>query len=184
MNIKQSLIDTLNERAEAIGKLVTRRTELENDIQSGRFSAAAVADMRSKLLDVRASISNAKDETRQAVAQLVNQHVAELEKADALNPDELNEADVKLLNSGVELTKRDLSVMLERNQGNRTMTQAVLRWARAHDVDMDVAYLDNEKHIADAKQLPGVVGLWIDHWSDTADAKTMIDKMFVDTMGA
>ena len=136
MNIRQKLVDILNERADAVGKLVVKRDELERDIKSGRFSAAAVAEMRDKLLDVRASISKAKDETRRAVAQLVNKHVAELEKADALNPDELNEADVKLLNSGVELTKRDLSVMLERNQGNATMTQAVLRWARAHDVDM------------------------------------------------
>lgn len=184
MNIRQSLIDTLNERADAIAQLVTKRTELENDIKSGRFSAAAVADMRDKLLDVRASISQAKDETRRAVAQLVAQHVGELERADALNPDELNEADVKLLNSGVELSKRDLSVMLERNQGNATMQQLVLRWARAHDVDMGIAYIGHEKQIADVKQLPGVVGLWIDHWSDTADAKTMIDKMFVDTAGA
>ena len=49
MNIKQSLIDTLNERADVIGKLVTRRTELENDIKSGRFSAAAVAEMQAQL---------------------------------------------------------------------------------------------------------------------------------------
>lgn len=136
MNIMQSVVDLLNERADAVGKLVVKRDELERDIKSGRFSAAAVAEMQNKLMDVRVGISQAKDETRRAVAQLVNQHVAELVKADALNPDELNEADMKLLNSGLPLTKRDLSVMLERNQDNATMTQTVLRWARAHDVDM------------------------------------------------
>lgn len=184
MNIMQNVVDLLNENADSIGKLVAKRDELERDIQSGRFSAAAVAEMRDKLLDVRASISQAKDETRRAVAQQVNKHVAELEKADALNPDELNEADVKLLNSGVDLTKRDLTVMLERNQDNATMQQLVLRWARAHDVDMGIAYIGHEKQIADVKQLPSVTNLYVDHWIDRPNAKDMVQKMFIDTTGA
>ncbi len=185
MNIRQNLVDTLNERAEAIGKLVTRRGELENDVKSGRFTAAAVAnELQPELMNVRMAIDRTKDETRQAVARLVNQYVGELDKADALNPDELNEGDVKLLNSGVDLTKRDLTVMLSRNQGNRTMTQLILRWARAHDVDMGVTYIGNEKAIADAKQIPGVVDLWIDHWSDQPNARDMVQRMFVDTAGA
>ena len=179
MNIRADLINILNEKADAIGKLATRRDELERDIKSGRFTSAAVGkELQPELMNVRVAISETKDETRRAVAQLVNRYVGELERADALNPDEVNEGDVKLLNSGVELTKRDLTVMLERNQGNRTMTQMILRWARAHDVDMGLAFIGNEKLIADAKQLPGVVGLWISHWADQPNAKDMIQKMF------
>ena len=185
MNIRQNLVDILNERADAVGKLVVRRTELENAIKSGRFSAAGVAEMRDKLQDVRASISNAKDETRRAVAQLVNKHVADLERDDAMDGGKLDEADMKLLNSGVPLTKKDLLFMLERHQAanNRTMQMAVTRWAREHDINLGV-FVGHEQEIAAVKELPGVVGRYVDHWLDQPNAKDMVQKMFVDTMGA
>lgn len=185
MNIRQNLVDILNERADAVGKLVAKRDELERDIKSGRFSAAAVAEMRDKLLDVRASISQAKDETRQAVARLVSSHVAELNRLDSLNPHELDDGDLRLLNSGLPLTKRDLTTMLERHQatGNTTMQQVVSRWAREHDVNLGV-FVGHEEEIAAAKQIPGVVGRYVDHWIDQPNAKDMVQRMFVDTAGA
>jgi len=115
----------------------------------------------------------------------VAQHVADLERDDAMQGGQLDEADMKLLNSGLPLTKKDLLVMLERHQatGNRTMQMAVTRWAREHDVNLGV-FVGHEAEISAVKQLPSVVDLWVNHWSDTPDARSMIDKMFVDTAGA
>lgn len=186
MNFMQNVIDTLNSQADTIAKLVTRRTELENDIKSGRFTASAIGnELQPELSNVRSAIAEAKDETRRAVAQLVAQHVTELERDDAMDGGKLDEADMKLLNSGVPLTKKDLLFMLERHQatGNRTMQIAVTRWAREHEINLGV-FVGHEQEIAAVKELPGVVGRYVDHWIDTPEAKTMIDKMFVDTAGA
>lgn len=186
MNIRADLVNILNEKADAVSKLATRAAELERDIKSGRFTAAAVCkELQPALIDTRVAITKAKDETRRAVAQLVAQRVAELEKADALNPDELDEGDMKLLNSGLPLTERDLKIMLGRHRanGNRTMQQAVTRWARQHDINLGV-FVGNEREIAATKMLPSTVDLYIDHWIDQANAKDMIQKMFVDTEGA
>lgn len=60
---------------------------------------------------------------------------------DALNPGKITD-DIKLLQSGITLTERDLDDMLNRNADNRTMQQLICRYADEHKIQVNpmIAY--------------------------------------------
>ena len=101
-----------------------------------------------------------------------------MQRLDALNPAELTD-DFKLLNGGVTLNAQDVRFMLERNTKNCTMSQAILRYAKEHDIDVQgVSYIDHAEEINNAKSIPGTVALYVDRWMHTADAMNILKQMF------
>lgn len=63
----------------------------------------------------------------------------DMRRTDDLNPADLTD-DIKLLESRIPLTKRDIDVMLERNSGNNTMTQLILRYCENNGIETRTAY--------------------------------------------
>lgn len=61
--------------------------------------------------------------------------------------------DVKLLSGNFALTKNDLSAILERSEGNRTMERLVHDYAKSHKITMDKAFVSVEEKARDADGL-------------------------------
>ena len=179
MNIMSEIITDLEARADAVLPLLDKADKLQADIKSDRFNMQTInGELYPALHKVKREIENAQEEARRAVASRVNAYIADLEREDALDPDKLTD-DCKLLNAGVTLNARDINTMLERNSGNRTMTQVILRYAREHDIDIGrTYYIGNEEAIRNARSLSGTFNLYIDHWMNTKKSREMIDKMF------
>lgn len=178
-NIMLDIVTDLENRTTELAPTVADVAKLEADLKSNRYSAQAIKEeITPKLNAARAKIRAAKDEANKAVAGMVNTYITDLQRLDALNPAELTD-DFKLLNGGVTLTAQDIQFMLERNAKNRTMAQAILRYAKEHDIDVQgVSYVDHSKEIKDAKSIPGTVALYVDHWMHTADAMNILKQMF------
>ena len=178
-NIMLDIVTDLEKRTTELAPTVADVAKLEADLKSNRYSAQAIKEeITPKLNAARDKIRAAKDEANKAVAAMVNTYITDLQRLDALNPAELTD-DFKLLNGGVTLNAQDIQFMLERNAKNRTMSQAILRYAKEHDIDVQgVSYIDHAEEINNAKSIPGTVALFVDHWMHTADAMNMLKQMF------
>lgn len=180
-NVMQTVINELTNRADEIAKLRGEVARLDETIKSGRASQQVIErELQPARTDARIQITRCKEAALRTVAGIVNQHIKELENADTVKPDELND-DLKVLNSGISLTKRDLQVMLERNSDNRTMSRMILQWAREHGIDTGTAYVGNEQAIENARNINSAASLYVNHWIDSDKAHEMVQKMFVDT---
>jgi len=178
-NIMLDIVKDLEARTTDLAPTVADVAKLEADLKSNRYSAQAIKEeITPKLNAAREKIRAAKNEANKAVAAMVNTYITDLQRMDALDPAELTD-DFKLLNGGVTLTAHDIKFMLERNAKNRTMSQAILRYAKEHDITLPgVTYIDHDKEIRDAQTIPGTVALYVDHWMHTADAMNILKKMF------
>lgn len=174
----KTIYDDLTERVEAAAPIVQKIAQLRKDIESGRFSDKAIKDeLTPALSNASVQLSRAKDEAKLSTQRLVNQCIEALKDEDTLNPADLTD-DVKLLTSGLQLTPRDIKVMLERNKTNRTMSLAILRYAREHDIETGTVYVGNEQHIAALREFPSLVNAYVDHYMGMADAREMLTRMF------
>ena len=178
-NIMLDVVTDLETRTTELAPTVADVAKLEADLKSNRYSAQAIKEeIMPKLDAARNKIKAAKDEANKAVAAMVNTYITDLQRLDALNLAELTD-DFKLLNGGVTLNAQDIQFMLERNAKNRSMAQLILRYAKEHDIDVQgVSYIDHSAEINNAKNIPGTVALFVDHWMHTADAMNMLKQMF------
>ena len=142
-NIMSSIVSDLEARTNELAPAIEKAAKLDADIKGGRYSQAAIKDELLPARDaVRAQIREAQEAAKQAIAEKINAHITDLERLDALSPEELTD-DCKLLSSGIALTESDIRFMLERNAKNRSMSQIILRYARDHGIKTNVAYVDH-----------------------------------------
>ena len=139
--------------------------QLNKKIDSGKFSEKYV---RETLIPERNSLKRQMDDVRynanMEAQRLCTEYTEELRAQDDLDPSLLTD-DVKLLKAGVKLTKRDITAMLNRNAGNHTMTQVILRYCKENDIDAGVHYTGNRPIINNVAMVPYTVETAL-KWSD------------------
>lgn len=165
-NIFQTVYQSLEKSTNTISRSVAERERLETRIKSGRYSQQAIQQERIPQLDaLKKQIAADSAKAIQAAKDLVAQYRADVEKSRCLNPAELND-DIKLLQAGLPLLPRDINAILERNVGNRTMTQLALRYAQDHGITVDSKFTiagDEAQQTANAlDQVLKYYGKWID----------------------
>lgn len=177
-NIVQTVYSTLETRTDEISKDIAERDKLEEKIKSGRYSPQALKDdIYPKRDALRRKIQDASAGAIQEAKNLVEQYRQDAAKLNNLNPAELTD-DVKLLQSGITLLPRDIQGILERNKGNRTMTQIVLRYAKEHDIDTGgTFYIGGQQEEQTARGLDTIL-LYYKNWIDKPNAKEMLTKFF------
>lgn len=157
-NVTKNGLKTLQE-------LSAQLTKVSEDISSGKYSGEYV---REKLIPQRDSLRRQMDDTRhnanKEVQRICDEYTDELRAQDDLDPSLLTD-DVKLLKAGVKLTKRDITAMLNRNAGNHTMTQLILRYCKENDIDAGVHYMGNRPIIDNVAMVPYTVETAL-KWSD------------------
>ena len=127
--------------------------KLEEKNKSGSYSFQKIAENKEEIRSLERDIESMRSSGKTKIETLCNEYAAELQAEDALKGSEMT-PDANLLTSGLSLTKDDLSSMLDRNQGNRTMLQLVLRYAKDHEIDMGLSYVGNGEAIETLKAIP------------------------------
>lgn len=113
----------------------------------------------------------------QAAKALVAKYRADAEKRNNLDPAELTD-DVKLFQTGIPLLPRDIQAILERNSGNRTMTQLALRYAKEHGIETGgTNYTGGEAERQTANALDEIIRYY-SRWIDKRNAKDVLRRFF------
>ena len=177
-NIVQNVYDALKADTEDIGKIVVRRDELEDAIKSGKYTPQALRDeIYPERDNLRGQVAGKREAAINKAKGLVQQYRQEAADLDNLDPAELTD-DVKLLQTGVALLPRDIQGILERNKGNRTMTQIVLRYAQEHNIDVGgLTYVGGQQEKQTADNLDTLIDYY-SRWIDKRNAGEMLDKFF------
>jgi hypothetical protein len=141
--------------------------DLEKAKSSGRYSPQYINDtIRPKQFKIHLQLNELQGKANSEVKKLVEEMRTYLRGLDALNPDEITD-DIKLLNCGIPLKKNDIQAILERNKGNRTMTQLALRYCKENGMDdVKIYYQPAEEQMRGyegAASAAGVVIKWYDN---------------------
>lgn len=176
MNITQNVYDHLKDSAEKIGKTVEERDTMNDLIKSGRFTQQALRDeLYPKRDSLNREIDGAKREAIDAARKMIAEYREENQRAQRLDPAELTD-DVKLMQPGIKLLRRDIEAILERNANNRTMTQLALRYAKDNGIDMGgTMYTGGSVEEATAQKLENVL-FYFEKYLGRKDAIQMLDR--------
>lgn len=160
--------------SEEYQRLKTERTE-------GKYS---VEYLNKTILPKMVAISKNMEEVQRKLKDNISRYAEDMKKelrlADSLNPSEITD-DIKLLNSGVKLTERDIKAMIDRNSDNRTMIQLALRYAKENDIKTSITYVSNEDKCREYDQIVGSVNTVI-NWMDTPEGyKNMYNRIIGDS---
>lgn len=178
-NITQTIYDSLKTSTEEIGKIVAERDALDAKIKSGRYTQAVVQnELFPKWGELRHKVDEAGAAAIKEAQALIDQHQVEIERMNDLNPKELT-PDLQLLQAGVPLLARDIEAILRRSEGNRTMTQLALRFAKANNIDVGRGHYDAETVAAQetVRRLREAVHYYA-KYIGRSSAKEMLDKFF------
>ena len=129
-----------------------------------------------KRVQLQNSIQRKADEGIKNAKELVEKYRQSIETLDALDPAQLTD-DVKLLQPGLSLEKRDYQAMINRNSDNPTMLQLILRHAKDHGVDVGVSYTEREKEKDTAANLDSIIDIYR-RWIATPSGGLMLDQFF------
>lgn len=128
----KKIVATVGEAREQLAELLEKKNALK--AREKDFSAQYVREkLHPQIEMLEESMNRVRSEAQRAVNKIVDAYAEDLAGADDLNPADLTD-DLRLLNCGVVLGERDLRAMLARNDGNRTMTQLILRYANQNGV--------------------------------------------------
>ena len=153
--------------------------ELDEKINSDMYADKLKRD---KLIPQKIAAKNAYELRYKTMLSdaysLIDEYESWLRDADTLHPEDMTE-DVKLLQSGIKLKQRDITSMLERNKGNRTMEQIILRYAEDNKIDAGMVYREalgeGMEDLNNAKMLVDAYKKYV--FDD--DAQQVLDRFFV-----
>lgn len=176
-NIGKTVYNALAISTAEIGKKVEALAKLEEKMRSGRYSQKTNDEFFFKTVALRREIESDSNTAIEDAKAIVEQYRRDAAKLNNLDPAQLTD-DVKLLQSGIILLPRDIQAMLERNNGNRTMTQIILRFAEANDIDVgNTVFMEGKQEEETAKNIDEVLHYYA-KWIGKPNAKKMLDKFF------
>ena len=176
-NIVQTVFDTLEADTTELDKVKTEYAALEAKIKEGRYSNQTLQkEIYPKRDALRRQIADDSARAIDKAKGLVNQYRQDAERLNDLDPSAITD-DIKLLTAGVPLLDRDIRAILDRNQGNRTMTQLALRYAKEHGIDTKTYYIGGEAEEENARNLEGIL-YYYKNWIDKDNAHDMLRKFF------
>lgn len=176
-NIVQTVYDSLEAATTEIDKIRSEYAAIDAKIGAGRYSYDTLQkEIYPKRDELRMKIHNESDRAIASAKELVNQYRQDAAKLNNLNPADITD-DIKLLQAGIPLLERDVLAILERNQGNRTMTQLVLRYAEEHGIDTKTYYIGGQAEEETAKSLDDIL-FYYAKWIDKDNAHDMLRRFF------
>lgn len=134
-NFAVKVYQNLRHSAEELRPKKQEIQELLGEIDSGRYSQKAIKENLKPTADaMKIALEKAGHDAIQRAKALVDQHRADVEASESLDPAELND-DMKLLSTGL-LRANDIETLLSRNADNRTMSVLIQRYAQDHGIEI------------------------------------------------
>ena len=179
-DITLTVYNDLKESTAAIAGKCAQYADLEAQAKSGKYSAEEVRkNINPKSAALKREISDDSARAINKATALVREYQDAMRKADALNPEDVTK-DAELLRAGVKLRPKDIEAMLERNQGNATMEQLILRYVDEHGVDMGPrkpVFYGHSQEIQYGEELVNTISIY-GRWINTPTAGKMLDRFF------
>ena len=175
MNLTAEIRKVLQERTATAEEINAKIAMIDRDIKSGDYSQERTAKLIMKRGELRQELEKTAAAAERDAKQIVMEYQEELRQQDCLDPSELTD-DVKLLSSGLNLLPRDIEAIISRNEGNRTMTQLAVRYAKDHDIEIQSRWAGNEQAIREAEQYNYVIDVYTSHWIASGKGLEMLDK--------
>lgn len=180
-NILNTVYDELKEATTEIQKVVTEKNDLEDRVKSNRYSAETVKrEFEPRIDDLKQKIRSMKEKTFADAKALVSSYRAEMDERNNLDASELTD-DIRLLQSGIPLTERDVEHILRRAENNRTMSIVALRYAEQHGLKIQhrpyTFELEQQAARDTANALDEIIA-YFPRWIDTNRAFIMLDQFF------
>ena len=173
--IEQTVYDGLKKSIPGIVEPLEKIRHYEEEIKSGIYNDAGVRRLNEKITEQSMQRRAARDAAIKAAKDKVNEYREYVEKNSRLDPAKLTD-DIKLLQPGIVLTERDFIGMLERNAGNSTMEQTILRAAKERGVNLPYYHTDIDE-VRRADSLDNTIH-YFEHWIENEQAGEMLDKFF------
>ena len=131
------------------------RIEIDN---ANKYTPEYIRDeIYPKMREIQSRMETMREDGNKKIRQICDDYIKQLEGEDRLNPEQIDDNEMKLLNSGITLTRKDIDAMLERCKGNQTMEQLILRYFDDHAIDPGVMYIGNRYVISSVKAVPDAV---------------------------
>lgn len=154
LNALREGIKEVEKEQDKIAYTISRR---KKQINSKMFSAEYVeSELRPEIKRLRKESAELETKLVDKICTMCNSYITELNADDDLKPNSLTD-DIKLLQTGITLTERDMKAMLKRNADNRTMSQILLRYAEEHNIETGMAYEGNKPLIESVEALAGTI---------------------------
>ena len=150
-------IRALNDKKEKID-------DIDRKIEYGIYDNSKLNNQKKT---IKKEMSDLQAQYADEIKTLCSDYVRELNNADVLKGEELTD-DVKLLESNINLSEKNIQMMVERNKGNNTMQKVINQYAREHDVNVGVYINPYQESIQAVNNLPytaEVVERWFDKMS-------------------
>lgn len=156
-DVLELVYESMKDSTERIREKLDHKNDLEERKASGRYSDQVIKDeLEPEIYKLRREIENDSDQAIKDALQVVEDYQEKLRKMDDLDPSMIND-DIKLFQSGIKLTPRDIQAVIDRNTENETMTQIALRYAEDNDIKLGVTYVGHTEAIAAAESVKGAV---------------------------
>ena len=176
-NIVQTVFDSLEADTTELDKVRTEYSALEAKIKEGRYSDQTLQkEIYPKRDAMRRQIADASASAINKAKGLVNQYRQDADRLNDLDPSAITD-DIKLLQAGIPLLPRDITAILDRNKGNRTMTQLALRYAKEHGIETGTFYVGGQAEKETADSLDTILTYYA-KWIDKDNAHDMLRRFF------
>lgn len=177
-NITQEIYDFLTEKTDEVSGILTEYEAVEAKIKNrDEYTQKVINERFIPVRDeLKMKISSMSENAIREAGDKVKAYRQEIAEANRLNPKELTD-DVKLLQPGIVLNAEDLKGMLDRNANNRTMTQIILRYAKEHNITLDLSYIGGQSELATADQLDEIL-FYYKNWIGKPEARATLDSFF------
>ena len=176
-NIVQTVYDTLEARTAEIAEIRTEYDKMEAMATSGKYTRKALEkDVFPKRDALKRQMQDQSAAAIKEARGLIDQYRADVAAESNLDPLMLTE-DIELLKPGIVLLPRDIAAILERNAGNKTMTQITLRYAKEHGIDTRGIHVPNDNEETIARNLENIV-YYYEKWIHTPRATKMLHTFF------
>lgn len=177
-DLENKVYDYLRGKTVDILPWMEKVSKIDRDVASGRYSDEARREMLTEKTGILREIEDFSAETIKSAHDMVDVYRAKVQQENELRGEDVTE-DAKLLGLGVTLTEADITGMLRRNAGNRTMEQLILRYADEHGIKPNGAVYVNSaaQSIAALNSLDGVINYYAG-WIGKSNNLDMLDKFF------
>lgn len=176
--IVRNVYDGLKGGVDCVAGMKSQISILDGKIDSGVYSPELVKGFREKKAELSKNIRMELDSAIKRANEAVEQYSLDVEKRyNTMDPKELTD-DIRLLQTGVPLKQSDLHDILDRSEGNVTMRNLVLRYAKQNGIEVSGKYKqDGQAEKNRAKTLFGLISYY-SRWIGEPQARKMLDVFF------
>lgn len=173
--VRGKIKDTLIGCNKSIQPYMKEIADLKAEIRNPASTFEEKDAKQARINKARRMIEDKKTAAIKDCNTVLDSYQESLRKEDRLNPAEITD-DAKLFSLGVKLSEKDYYDILEKNNGNRTMTQLTFKAAEQNGIQLKGYYTGNNQEIQAAEDMRSSLSI-MEKWLDNPNGAAMIGEV-------